>query len=406
MRDKDKKNNEKEPDKDLTAAYTDEAWSEEYINELLYEDEIPARKHGALRHWRNVLSVNFDEPLSVKDQFVIMTVILLVSALLFSAVYLAAYIHGGHSSNEALAADTASDTAEVSNGKEQASSVSSSGGSEQSGEEKSIVSPLGKTRMITKTNDQIHYGSLILVNKKFRCVYDGENVQPVTEAPSEFYDVTDYTVSLDKSVITCLNEMLVDFSSIYGKTDIMIACGYRSSSMQAELYMDEKERFGEEAAELLVAPPGFSEHQTGFAFDLNLNTDTGEGGINYQGSDIYSWINKNCHKYGFIIRYPEGKEDITGYSYEPWHFRYVGKAAAGYMSRNGLTFEEFIKKVQSTSISEPLRITDGQYPRYIYYVKADAGDSTRIPVPREFGHEISGDNCGGFIVTVGTNTAE
>ena len=187
---------------------------------------------------------------------------------------------------------------------------------------------------------------------------------------------------------------------MYGKTDVMIACGYRSSSTQAELYRKEVESVGEEQADLLVAPPGYSEHQTGLAFDLNLNVDTGEGGIQYDGSDIYSWINNHCYNYGFIIRYPEGKEKITGYSYEPWHFRYVGKSA-GYMKSNDLTLEEYIDRVHTTSVSDPMMIVGGNYPYYVYYVKAEEGGSTKIPLPAEhYGYEISGDNYSGFIVTV------
>lgn len=77
-------------------------------------------------------------------------------------------------------------------------------------------------------------------------------------------------------------------------------------------------------AESLVARPGFSEHETGLALDINLDT-----GINNE--DVYYWLVNNSYKYGFIIRYPEGKTSITGILYEPWHIRYLGKEAAEVM---------------------------------------------------------------------------
>ena len=393
-----------ELNKDLDSGYADEVWSEEYVKELLFDDKVPAKKHGILRHWREVMRVDFDEPLSVRDQFVIMSVLLLISVLIFSAVYFAAGMRGRGSSDEVIAADVSvpyESDEEVSQSSELTSqeSVPAQSKEEQSETEQSIASPLGEIKTITVSNENIHTGKLVLVNKEVPCKTDGENVKPVTEGPSEYFDVTDYTVSLDKSVIPELEAMLEDFGKMYGKTDVMIACGYRSSDTQAELYRKEVESVGEEQAELLVAPPGYSEHQTGLAFDLDLNIDTGEGGIKYEGSSIYSWINGSCSKYGFIIRYPEGKDKITGYSYEPWHFRYVGKSAA-YMKNNDLTLEEYIDKVHQTSVSDPLMIVGGNYPYYVYYVKAEQGGSTKIPLPEGYEYELSGDNYSGFIVTI------
>ena len=97
---------------------------------------------------------------------------------------------------------------------------------------------------------------------------------------------------------------------------------------------------------LVVANPGFSEHQTGLAMDissLSANRDlTEEFGETIEGK----WLKENAHLFGFILRYPKGKESITGYQYEPWHFRYVGEKVAPIIFSKNLTLEEYFKKVE------------------------------------------------------------
>ncbi len=113
------------------------------------------------------------------------------------------------------------------------------------------------------------------------------------------------------------------------------ASGFRSYDLQASLYKRYSDRDGKDAADRYSARPGHSEHQTGLAIDLNEITssfaNTAEG----------KWISENCHKYGFILRYPAGKEAQTGYMYEPWHIRYVGVEAAEDIFVSGLCLEEY-----------------------------------------------------------------
>lgn len=113
--------------------------------------------------------------------------------------------------------------------------------------------------------------------------------------------------------------------------------GYRSYQYQTNLYNNYVNQHGEEAANTFSAKPGFSEHQTGLTFDLkDFNGQLVEDPITSQ------WIKDNCAKYGFILRYPEGKEDITGYIYEPWHLRYVGEEAANQIMNNNTTLEQYL----------------------------------------------------------------
>ena len=86
------------------------------------------------------------------------------------------------------------------------------------------------------------------------------------------------------------------------------------------------------------AKPGYSEHQTGLAFDINSIRDS------FADTKEGLWLAKNAHIYGFILRYPKGKESITGYKYEPWHYRYVGVSVAQYIFENQITFEEYYAK--------------------------------------------------------------
>ena len=117
--------------------------------------------------------------------------------------------------------------------------------------------------------------------------------------------------------------------------------GYRSYSKQNLLYDRKVKTAGTKTANSLVALPGSSEHQLGLAMDVskygssNLNSkfgDTAEG----------HWVAENAHLYGFIVRYPEGMDEITGYSYEPWHIRYVGKAYAQAIVDSGLPMDLFV----------------------------------------------------------------
>lgn len=111
---------------------------------------------------------------------------------------------------------------------------------------------------------------------------------------------------------------------------------FRSYTLQADLYSRYVARDGQAAADTYSARPGHSEHQTGLAIDLNSIDDS------FAATPEADWIAKNAHKYGFILRYPKGKEDITGYQYEPWHIRYLGVDNAKKVFDSGLTLEEYL----------------------------------------------------------------
>lgn len=115
--------------------------------------------------------------------------------------------------------------------------------------------------------------------------------------------------------------------------------GYRSLEEQRNLYKKKEKTKGQEYTAKYVAKPGNSEHQTGLAMDV-----TNEGRNFYEGSKEAKWIEKNAYKYGFIVRYLRGKENITGYNYEPWHIRYVGTKASKIIYNKGITLEEYLQE--------------------------------------------------------------
>ena len=125
------------------------------------------------------------------------------------------------------------------------------------------------------------------------------------------------------------------------KLTLLGVSGYRSYSYQKELYNNKVNRSGKEEADKYVAQAGASEHQTGLAMDI-LSTEYTTLDEGFENTKAYEWIVENCHKYGFIIRYPKGKEEITGYNFEPWHLRYVGVDVATEIMSKGITLEEYL----------------------------------------------------------------
>ena len=144
-----------------------------------------------------------------------------------------------------------------------------------------------------------------------------------------------YNPGLDKDVQAQANLMFADAKSI--GLNIYISSGFRSFSYQTSLYNRYVSEDGKELADTYSARPGHSEHQTGLAFDVNQIDNS------FAGTPEGKWMTNNCYKYGFILRYPEGKTNETGYMYESWHFRYVGTELAEKLYNNGdwITMESY-----------------------------------------------------------------
>ncbi|MBR4661240.1 MAG: M15 family metallopeptidase, partial [Clostridia bacterium] len=179
-----------------------------------------------------------------------------------------------------------------------------------------IVGYTSKGFPIEVREGRTYIGGLLIVNKTYSLPswYDPGGMTP--ECASAFY--------------TMCSAAAAEGLSFYSISD------YRSYSLQSWLYQTYVDRDGREAADTFSARPGHSEHQTGLAIDVNSTTqafaNTAEG----------QWLAAHCWEYGFIIRYPQGKEWSTGFIYEPWHVRFVGTWLSIPLRDSGLTLEEYL----------------------------------------------------------------
>lgn len=117
--------------------------------------------------------------------------------------------------------------------------------------------------------------------------------------------------------------------------NIYISSGFRSYERQVTVYNSYVQKDGKELADTYSSRPGYSEHQTGLCFDLNSIDDS------FGNTAESAWVDKHAHEYGFIVRFPKGKDSATGYQYEPWHLRYVGVDMATKIYNSGLSLEEY-----------------------------------------------------------------
>lgn len=280
---------------------------------------------------------------------------------------------------------------------------------EQEPEEPKNVLPEGYQTIAANVSDT-HSGTLILINAAHPFVFDNlptviptsDNVS-VYENKTKSYSVRDIHVSLNAEAVTALNRMLDDFSAYQGgKKSLIILEGLRTYEQQQEILNEKIASLGEN--QTIAQQPGASEHHTGYAMDMDLYID---GVVStFTGEGEYAWIYENAHKYGFILRYQEGKESITGISPESWHFRYVGVPHAEYMYKNNLSLEEYADMLALYPFeSAHLTVTEeATGTLYEIYSVAVGTDGTPVPVPASpdgsTAYTLSGDNNGHVIVTV------
>jgi len=174
---------------------------------------------------------------------------------------------------------------------------------------------------------------LMLVNKYH---YLDEKYVPsdLTSIPMKYCDTS------VQSARKIVKEQFIKMADDASKDDITLEVnsGYRSYSLQNATYNNFLSRDSQEKVDTYSARPGFSEHQTGLALDI---LSPGYSFDDFQDSEAYEWLSKNAYKYGFILRYPENKQNITGYKYEPWHYRYVGVDVAKEFKDAGITYDEY-----------------------------------------------------------------
>jgi len=177
---------------------------------------------------------------------------------------------------------------------------------------------------------------LILVNK-FYSLPEGHKPDNLVRISNRYSFGNNPEVRAD--VLAAFLDMFYEFSSDnYNVRFYMAASPFRTYESQASLYNIRVTQVGRDRADQEVARPGHSEHQTGLAIDIAAY---GSDWQTFASSPAGLWLAANAHNYGFILRYPEGKEHITGFTFEPWHYRFVGVETATYIFNNNITFDEW-----------------------------------------------------------------
>ncbi|HYF76927.1 MAG TPA: M15 family metallopeptidase [Symbiobacteriaceae bacterium] len=197
--------------------------------------------------------------------------------------------------------------------------------------------PVDKTPVVANPNDL-----LVMVNKSFR-LPDGYAPADLVEPNVRFIFSEKHEKRLmRKDAARALEQMFAAAE----KDGVHLAgvSGYRSYETQVGLFNYYVKIDGYEKAATYSAEPGHSEHQTGLTMDISGSTGACAADDCFAGTPEAEWLAKHGAEHGFIVRYPKGKESITGYTYEPWHMRYVGVAAAKEITAAGLTLEEWTAK--------------------------------------------------------------
>ncbi|MCM3628218.1 M15 family metallopeptidase [Paenibacillus glycanilyticus] len=238
--------------------------------------------------------------------------------------------------------------------------------------------------VIRVEKNQVHEGNLLLVNEELAVPPNHADAEAVNlykhKELLNGFGLLDSTVRLSPDLTKKFASMIADAAND-GVDHFLINSGYRNNKEQEALY--------EELGPEIAAVPGHSEHNLGLALDIGSTTaqmkDAPEG----------KWLKENSWKYGFIVRYPEDKTNITDVVHEPWHFRYVGLPHSVIMHENHFAFEEYLDYLKESK-SITMVVAGNTYVIYYYPISSN----TTLHVPTKGSYEISGNNSDGVIVTV------
>ena len=238
----------------------------------------------------------------------------------------------------------------------------------------------------------IHTGNLILVNADYP--YN----EQVNETDLVNVDKSACDVLLERRAVTLLSKLMEE---INGWDQISAVSGWRSMQEQENIYAQSLKENGSEFTQKYVALPGHSEHQTGLAIDLALTSDN----IDFIRPDfpytgICQTFRELSSQYGFIERYPQKKESITGIAHEPWHFRYIGVPHAEIMKKNDLCMEEYIPFIKQFAYGEQkYNFTVAQKNFSVSYLPASEAEIVCIEIAEDVSYTISRNNIDGYIIT-------
>ncbi len=266
----------------------------------------------------------------------------------------------------------------------------------------------GETKDLAVTARQVDQGFLILVN------YD--HLLPEDYLPEELTVVNDLAEAAKESKFsvgkarlqvnkTAAEQLLAMATYAYEKdgiTGYLLQSGHRDFSYQKALYRNKVQYYKSlgygdgdavTAAAVWVARPFESEHHTGLAMDVSSRSHPGLQ-TSYYGTDNGLWLDENCWRFGFVVRYPEDKTDITKIGYEPWHLRYLGRPHSDYIYQQGWCLEEYYDFLYREG-GYTFRDAEGA----IWQVDYQPLGSGAIKVPAHSPYTISGDGSKGFVIT-------
>ena len=233
---------------------------------------------------------------------------------------------------------------------------------------------------VSKPYTEVGAGPLILVNQEHPYTGSGSDLSSFSGTKNDSFRLKNFGLMVNSDLLTPQNDMFAAFSQATGLKNVML---YSTHENYAGGMYD----------------TDIPERKTGYCVDMSLLKDDGIG--RFTGTDKYSWIVSNCAQYGFVQRYPADKKSKTGVEENTWHFRFVGAPHAALMKQNNLCLEEYLEWIRDyTPSGNPAAITvNGTYYE-VYYVPAVQGNTTEVPVPKSDSYTVSGDNIGGFVVTV------
>ncbi|MDR2977592.1 MAG: M15 family metallopeptidase [Streptococcaceae bacterium] len=190
----------------------------------------------------------------------------------------------------------------------------------------------------------------------------------------------DQKIFLQKPAQTAVKQLVEATENAVGG-NIALSSGFRSYDEQKQLYAEAEDKS-------FVQVPGHSEHESGFAADISIQDVE-----DVANSEQSVYLRENAWKYGLILRYPAGKQDITGIANEAWHFRYVGKIHAWYCTSQNMAYEEYIDFLKKS----------GGYTQELdgitYTVSYQTPKNHKLQLPKSGKYEVSSDNTGGYVVT-------
>lgn len=205
----------------------------------------------------------------------------------------------------------------------------------------SVLSAADDTTVSDRLKEDEANGLFVIANKL-------NEVDPDYE-PDDLTEMTYYVEDRDPTTRYMRAEAVEAFNRMHEAAekediDFRMTTAYRSHAFQNILWTQNVEAKGEKEANKTSARPEESEHRTGLDVDISCEDVNWQVTSRFKDTDTSKWIAEHCHEYGFIVRYPDGREDSTGYTYESWHLRYVGVTAATEIWERDLTLEEFLEE--------------------------------------------------------------